>query len=129
MSTEGDSAMQPPAAAIETTVVTEPTTEPALPVPERTVSNEEAMIAQVLSRTKKNAKQLERAARMVEQVLGALKKADKERVKHSKQVEQQNKKILSQLAQLQKQVKKAKASATPKRAAKKGKKKAIAKRR
>lgn len=92
MSTEGDSAMQSPA-AIEI-VVTEPSiTEPALPVPEVALSNGEVMIAQVLSRTKKQAKQLERATKMVEQALDALKKADKERVKHSKQVEQQNKKI------------------------------------
>lgn len=120
MSTEGDSTMQPPT-GIEASVTEPSTLEPALPVPERTVSNEEVMIAQVLSRTKKNSKQLERASRMVEQALDALKRADKERVKHSKQVEQQNKKILSQLAQLQKQVKKAKGAAggRPKRTAKK----------
>lgn len=119
MSTEGDSAMQSPA-AIEI-VVTEPSiTEPALPVPEVALSNGEVMIAQVLSRTKKQAKQLERATKMVEQALDALKKADKERVKHSKQVEQQNKKILSQLVQLQKQVKKSKGAASkPRRMAKK----------
>ena len=121
MSIEGDSAMQPPAA--NETVVTEPsTTEPALPVREVAPPNGEVMIAQVLSRTKKQAKQLERATKMVGQALDALKKADKERVKHSKQVEQQNKKILSQLAQLQKQVKKSKGAASkPKRMAKKKK--------
>lgn len=120
MSTEGDSAMQP-SATIEASETEPSTLEPALPVSERMVSNEEMMIAQVLSRTKKNAKQLERASKMVEHALNALKRADKERVKHSKQVEQQNKKILSQLAQLQKQVKKAKSAAgrKPTRTAKK----------
>src|SRR5437016_5860937 len=91
MSTEGDSGMQP--TEIAETEVTEPTAaEPALPVPERAMSNEEAMIAQALSKIKKNAKQLEKTARTVDQVLESLKRADKERGKHSRQVEQQNKK-------------------------------------
>lgn len=123
MSTEGDSGMQPPA-TIEATTAEPATAEQALPVPEIALSNEEAMIAQVLSRAKKNAKQIERATRLAEQALDSLRKAEKERVKHSRQVEQQNKKILSQLAQLQKQVKKAKSpAAKPKRAAKKKKSK------
>jgi hypothetical protein len=106
-------------------IASEPTEQPAAtPVQERIVSNEEAMIAQVLSRIKKQAKQLERTSKVVEQVLDSLKKADKERVKHSRQVEQQNKKVLSQIAQLQKRIAKAKTSPPKRKAAANKKKKA-----
>jgi hypothetical protein len=105
------------------TVASEPAEQqsPAVPVQERVTSNGEVMVAQALSRIKKQSKQLEKTGRIVQQVLDSLKKADKERVRHSKQVEQQNKKVLSQIAQLQKKL------AKPKSAAKKksGKKKKL----
>ena len=116
---EADSAT--PAAPEIETVASEPAKQqsPAMPVPERVVSNEEVMIAQALSRIKKQSKQLERTGKVVQQVLDSLKKADKERVRHSKQVEQQNKKVLSQIAQLQKKLAKAKSAAKPKSSKKK----------
>lgn len=106
------------------TVASEPAEQqqsPAVPVQERVTSNGEVMVAQALSRIKKQSKQLEKTDRIVQQVLDSLKKADKERARHSKQVEQQNKKVLSQIAQLQKKL------AKPKSAAKKksGKKKKL----
>jgi hypothetical protein len=103
------------------TVASEPAEQqsPAVPVQERVTSNEEVMIAQALSRIKKQSKQLEKTSRIVQQVLDSLKKADKERARHSKQVEQQNKKVLSQIAQLQKKVAKAKSTAKKKSGKKK----------
>ena len=103
------------------TVASEPAEQqsPAVPVQERVTSNEEVMIAQALSRIKKQSKQLEKTGKVVQQVLDSLKKADKERVRHSKQVEQQNKKVLSQIAQLQKKVAKAKSTAKKKSGKKK----------
>lgn len=91
----------------------------AAPVQDRAVSNEEAMIAQALSRIKKQAGQSEKTGRIVEQILDSLKKTNKERAKHSKHVEQQNKKILMQIAQLQKKIAKAKTAAKPKSSKKK----------
>ena len=103
------------------TVASEPAEQqsPAVPVQERVTSNEEVMIAQALSRIKKQSKQLEKTSRIVQQVLDSLKKADKERARHSKQVEQQNKKVLSQIAQLQNKVAKAKSTAKKKSGKKK----------
>ena len=103
------------------TVASEPAEQqsPAVPVLERVTSNEEVMIAQALSRIKKQSKQLEKTSRIVQQVLDSLKKADKERARHSKQVEQQNKKVLSQIAQLQNKVAKAKSTAKKKSGKKK----------
>jgi hypothetical protein len=111
-----------PAAIEVETVASEPAEQqsPAVPVQERVVSNEEVMIAQALSRIKKQSKQLEKTGKVVQQVLDSLKKADKERVRHSKQVEQQNKKVLSQIAQLQKKLAKPK-SASKKKSSKKKK--------
>lgn len=111
-----------------------PSAAPSLPMPERTVSNEEAMIAQVLSRVKKQAKQIEKMQKTVGQILDSLKRADKERAKHGRQVEQQNKKMMSQVAQLQKRLAKAGKNAggkgrNSKARSKAGKKKAAAARR
>jgi hypothetical protein len=110
-----------PAAIEVETVASEPAEQqsPAVPVQERVVSNEEVMIAQALSRIKKQSKQLEKTGKVVQQVLDSLKKADKERVRHSKQVEQQNKKVLSQIAQLQKKLAKPKSAGKPKSSKKK----------
>lgn len=123
MSTEGDSGM--PSAAMDAGIaepqVTE--TEQAMPLPELSATNEEAMIANVLSRIKKNAKMLERTNRLLEQILGSLKKAEKERAGHGRQVEAQNKKLHAQIAQLQKRLPK-KASAPKKKKAAKKKSKA-----
>ena len=115
---EADSAT--PAATEVETVASEPAEQsPAVPVQERVVSNEEVMIAQALSRIKKQSKQLEKTSRIVQQVLDSLKKADKERARHSKQVDQQNKKVLSQIVQLQKKVAKPKSTAKKKSGKKK----------
>ena len=116
---EADSAT--PAAIEVETVASEPAEQqsPAVPVQERVVSNEEVMIAQALSRIKKQSKQLEKTGKVVQQVLDSLKKADKERARHSKQVEQQNKKVLSQIAQLQKKLAKPKSAGKPKSSKKK----------
>jgi hypothetical protein len=110
-----------PAAIEVETVASEPAEQqsPAVPVQERVVSNEEVMIAQALSRIKKQSKQLEKTGKVVQQVLDSLKKADKERIRHSKQVEQQNKKVLSQIAQLQKKLAKPKSAGKPKSSKKK----------
>ncbi|MGI0020660.1 MAG: hypothetical protein ACREAY_09345 [Nitrososphaera sp.] len=108
----------PTATEVET-VASEPVEQPAVPVQERVVSNEEVMIAQTLSRIKKQSKQLEKTGRTIDQVLDSLKKADKERARHSKQVELQNKKVLSQIAQLQKKLAKPKSAAKPKSGKKK----------
>lgn len=115
---EADSAT-PVATEVET-IASEPAEQsPAVPVQERVVSNEEVMIAQALSRIKKQSKQLEKTSGIVQQVLDSLKKADRERARHSKQVEQQNKKVLSQIVQLQKKLAKAKSAAKPKSGKKK----------
>jgi hypothetical protein len=94
-------------------------TEQAMPLPERSATNEEAMIANALSRIKKNAKILEKTNRTLGQILDALKKADKESAAHARQVEAQNKKVLAQIAQLQKRLPKAGKKSAPKKAAKK----------
>ncbi len=127
MSTEGDSGAQPAAmeAGIAEPQVTE--TEQAMPLPERSATNEEAMIANALSRIKKNAKILEKTNRTLGQILDALKKADKERAGHARQVEAQNKKLLAQIAQLQKRLPKGGSKSAPKK--KTAKKKSKAKRR
>ncbi len=115
---EADSAT--PAATEIETVASEPAEQsPAVPVQERVVSNEEVMIAQALSRIKKQSKQLEKTGKVVQQVLDSLKKADKERARHSMQVEQQNKKVLSQIAQMQKKLAKPKSAGKPKSSKKK----------
>ncbi|MER3408128.1 MAG: hypothetical protein C4292_05130 [Nitrososphaera sp.] len=66
---------------------------------------------------------------MVEQVLSSLKKADAERSRHARQVEQQNKKLLSQINQMRKQIARSKKSAAVKatKGANKGKGKRKAK--
>lgn len=103
----------------EATATTATTTEQmTLPMQESAgPTNSEVMVAQVLSRMKKQARQLERTGRMVEQVLGSLKKADAERSRHARQMEQQNKKLLSQIDQMRKQIAKSKKSAAPKTSA------------
>lgn len=115
MSTEGDSGMPP-------TVIEAGNAEPqvieveqAIPLPERSATNVEAMIAGTLSRMKKNAKILEKNNKTLGQILDALKKAEKERAGHSRQVEAQNKKLLAQIAQMQKRL--SKKSAAPKKKA------------
>jgi hypothetical protein len=113
--------MQPAAmeAGVQETQVIE--TEQAMPLPEISATNQEAMIAGVLSRIKKNAKVLEKTNKILGQVLDALKKADKERTVHARQVEAQNKKLLAQIAQLQKRLPKAGKKSAPKKARKKSK--------
>ncbi len=118
MSTEGDSGMQP-AVEAGTPEPQMAETEQAMPLPERSATNEEAMIANALSRIKKNAKILEKTNRTLGQILDALKKADKESAAHARQVEAQNKKVLAQIAQLQKRLPKAGKKSAPKKAAKK----------
>jgi hypothetical protein len=121
MSTEGDSGMMP-AAIEETTGITEqvmteteePQSQGSTPLPERTMSNEEVMIAQALSRIKKNTKVLEKTNKMLGQVLETLKRGEKESAVHSRQVTSQNKKLLSQIAQLQKRMAKIKSTPKPK---------------
>lgn len=129
MSTEGDSEMMP-AAIEETTGVTEqmmteteePQSQRSTPLPERTMSNEEVMIAQALSRIKKNAKVLEKTNKMLGQVLDTLKRGEKESAVHTRQMASQNKKLLSQIAQLQKRVAKIKNTPKPKPVKKKNSK-------
>ncbi|MEO9364223.1 MAG: hypothetical protein ABI348_10020 [Nitrososphaera sp.] len=129
MSIEGDTEMPTAmtAAAEEAAGTTEQVTEMqqeslTMPLPERTVTNEEVMIAQALSRIKKNAKVLEKTNKMLGQVLDSLKRAEKESAGHARQVAAQNKKLASQIAQLQKRVAKAKSAPAPRPAAKKQKK-------
>lgn len=98
-----------------------------MPLPERAVSNEEVMIAQALSRIKKNAKVLEKTGKMLGQVLDSLKRAEKESAGHAKQVAAQNKKLASQVAQLQKRVARIKSAPAPRPAAAAQKKKKKAK--
>ncbi len=98
-----------------------------MPLPERTVTNEEAMIAQALSRIKKNARVLEKTNKMLGQVLDSLKRAEKENAGHAREMTAQNKKLVSQIAQLQKRVAKIKSAAAPKPARKKKAAKATAK--
>lgn len=121
MSSEGDSGMQPAAmqTGVEEPQVIE--TEQAMPLPEHSATNQEAMIAGALSRIKKNAKVLEKTNKTLGQILDALKKADKERATHARQVEAQNKKLLAQIAQLQKRLSKAGSKSAPKKAKKKSK--------
>lgn len=103
--------------ASETTPTTT-TEQMTLPMQETAApTNSEVMVAQVLSRMKKQARQLERTGRMVEQVLGSLKKADAERSRHARQMEQQNKKLLYQIDQMRKQLAKSKKGAAPKASA------------
>jgi hypothetical protein len=137
MSKEGDSGMTPEEAMKESAGVTEQVTmmteatqqqqTPSTPLPERTMTNEEAMIAQALSGIKKNAKVLEKTNKMLGQVLDSLKRAEKESAGHAKQMAAQNKKLQSQIAQLQKRVAKAKSAPKPKPAKKKNKTKVKAK--
>lgn len=119
MSTEGDSGAQPAAMEAGTIEPQVMETEQAMPLPERSTTNEEAMIANALSRIKKNAKILEKTNRTLDQILDALKKADKERTGHKRQMEAQNKKMLAQIAQLQKRLPKAGKKSVPKKKAKK----------
>lgn len=121
MSTEGDSGMQPAAMEAGTMEPQAMETEQAMPLPERSATNEEAMIANALSRIKKNAKILEKTNRTLDQILAALRKADKERAGHTRQMEAQNKKLLAQIAQLQKRLPKAGKKSAPKKAKKKSK--------
>lgn len=121
MSTEGDSGMQPAVVEAGTPEPQMMETEQAMPLPERSATNEEAMIANALSRIKKNAKTLERTNRTLDQILSTLRKADKERAGHTRQVEAQNKKLLAQIAQLQKRLPKAGKKNAPKKARKKSK--------
>jgi hypothetical protein len=132
MSTEGDTEMPPAMTAIEATSSAEQVSETqqqqssssTMPLPERTVTNEEVMIAQALSRIKKNAKVLEKTNKMLGQVLDSLKRAEKESAGHARQVAAQNKKLASQITQLQKRVAKIKSAPAPRpTAAKKQKKK------
>ncbi|HEY7508094.1 MAG TPA: hypothetical protein VH677_03115 [Nitrososphaera sp.] len=124
MSTEGDSGMPPAAMDAGNAEPQVIEVEQAVPLPERSATNVEAMIAGTLSRMKKNAKILEKNNKTLGQILDALKKAEKERAGHSRQVEAQNKKLLAQIAQMQKRLSK---SAAPKKKA--AKKKSKAKRR
>ncbi|WP_148700349.1 hypothetical protein [Candidatus Nitrososphaera evergladensis] len=134
--TEGDSEMTPAtmteaAGALEEVTETreqqQQQQQPSMPLPERTVTNEEVMIAQALSRIKKNAKVLEKTNKMLGQVLDSLKRAEKESAGHARQVASQNKKLASQIAQLQKRVAKIKSAPAAKPARKKKAAKAKAK--
>lgn len=107
----------------DTTATTEQMTLPMQEGSAAAPTNSEVMVAQVLSRMKKQARQLEKTGKMVEQVLSSLKKADAERSRHARQVEQQNKKLLSQIDQMRKQIARSKKSAAAK-GTNKGKRKA-----
>jgi hypothetical protein len=72
--------------------------------PEPAVSNQEAMVAQTLSRVKKQSKQIEKANKLLAQLPGQFKDLDKKQSKQFRQVDQQVRHLQSQLKQLQKQV-------------------------
>ena len=71
---------------------------------EPAVSNQEAMVAQTLSRVKKQSKQIEKANKLLAQLPGQFKDLDKKQSKQFRQVDQQVRQMQSQLKQLQKQV-------------------------
>ena len=127
MSTEGDSGM--PAASDAGIYEAQQTTtsEPATPLPEVTPTNAETMAAQALSKIKKQAQQIEKTNRAVAQVAASLKKAENGRAAQAKQAAQQVKRLRLQIAQLQKQL--AKAKSAGKKAGGKKKKKAKPKKR
>ena len=75
--------------------------EPAAPEP---VSNQEAMVAQTLSRVKKQSKQIEKAHKLLAQLPGQFKELDKKQSKQFKQADQQVRQLQSQIKQLQKQM-------------------------
>jgi Mg2+ and Co2+ transporter CorA len=122
MSIEGD-LMQP--AMIETGVTEQviETPQAETQLPERTMSNEEVMVAQALSKIKKTAKILERTNKTLGQVLDSLKRSEKESATHARQVTAQNKKLMAQLAKLEKRVVSIKTTVPKPKAARKSKNK------
>jgi archaellum component FlaC len=111
---EEDSGMSESSSEIETeassTHQPESVGEPALTELAPGVSNQEAMVAQTLSRVKKQSKQLDKVNKMLGQQLGHLKDLDKKQSRQVKQIEQQVRQLQSQVKQLHKQVARTKTS-------------------
>jgi len=68
------------------------------------VSNQEAMVAQTLSRVKKQSKQLDKVNKALAQLPSQFKDLDKKQSRQLKQIERQIKQMQSQIKQLQKQM-------------------------
>ena len=119
-STLVESALEMPPLEQEQAVIPETAQEVAAPV----TSNQEAMTALVLSRVKKQAKQLENLTRLVGQITPQIRNLDKRQAGQSKLVSQQLRVLQNQVVQIQKQVGRLKTSAAKptKKKAKKAKK-------
>ena len=139
MSTERDSEMasammiESEVADHQVTKLREPQTQQTMPLPERIITNEEAMMAQALSKIKKNAKVLENTTKMITKVLDLLKRVEKESASQARESAMQNKKLILQIAQLQKRIMKMKSNAVVRstvasKKKKKGKRKTAARR-
>jgi hypothetical protein len=124
---EEDSGMSETSSEMETqaadTQQPESAGEPAFAEMAPQVSNQEAMVAQTLSRVKKQSKQLDKVNKILGQLPGQFKDLDKKQSRQSKQIEQQVRQLQSQVKQLQKQVARIKTSGskTKKKASKKQK--------
>jgi hypothetical protein len=121
-STLVESALEMPPLDQEQVVTPEAPTEVAVP----SVSNQEAMTALVLSRIKKQSKQIENLTRLLGQVSPQFRNLDKKQARQAKLVSQQLRVLQNQVKQIQKQVARLKVSsskATARKVSKKAKKK------
>ena len=78
-----------------------------------TVSNQEAMTALVLSRVKKQSKQIETINRLVAQVPSQVRSLDKRQSRQARQLSQQIRVLQNQVKQVQKRVSRIKTASTP----------------
>ena len=102
---------QPDAAVVESTAATAPIV---------AVSNQEAMVAQTLSRLKKQSKQVEKASKLIAQIPGQLKDLEKRQAKQFGRIDRQLRQLQSQINALQKRIpRKAAVSSSKKKKAKK----------
>jgi hypothetical protein len=92
----------------EPAVVTETTAEVATP----SISNQEAMTALVLSRVKKQSKQLENLTRLLGQVPAQFRNVEKKQSKQARLVSQQLRTLQNQVRLIQKQVARIKVGST-----------------
>ena len=120
-STLVESALEMPPLDEEQVVAAETPTEVAVP----SVSNQEAMTALVLSRVKKQSKQIENITRLLGQVTPQFRNLDKKQARQARLVSQQLRVLQNQVKQVQKQVARFKVTsgkAKPKKAARRAKK-------
>ena len=120
-STLVESALEMPPLDQEQAVAAETPTEVAVPA----VSNQEAMTALVLSRVKKQSKQIENLAKLLGQLTPQFRNLDKKQARQARLLSQQLRVVQNQVKQIQKQVARLKINApraTKRKASKKAKK-------